>query len=364
MKSNRILQFAMYALAAFAFAFITACEGPQGPPGPAGTDGADGTNGLNGINGVDANETCKVCHNDETTVLVSKIDQFEEGKHSGGTYYDRNGECAACHNNEGFLARQTYTDEYAEAKTFTGAASAISCYTCHNIHQAYDADDWGLTYATQVTSTFFGQTSPGYDPVEFNDFGSANICVQCHQARDRGDIPAFDATAEYTITSSHWGPHYGIQGNVIHSSGGVPIVGSATYPTFGNGHAQGVATVSCTDCHMYEGNHNLEVNYESCAGCHNSADEAEDAVDALQAQVHTDMLALGKLLAAAGVMTPNLNSAETDTLGYSPKRDAVATADQAKAVYNYMVVYQDHSKGVHNKKYIQALLTNSTEAVQ
>ena len=40
------------------------------------------------------------------------------------------------------------------------------------------------------------------------------------------------------------------------------------------------------------------------------------------------------------------------------------TADQAKALYNYMVVYQDHSYGVHNPSYIRALLNNSIALVE
>lgn len=356
MRTNRILQFFTLMMCAIAFAFVTGCEGPTGPAGPNGTNGTDG---LNGINGVDANETCKICHNDDTDVLVAKGDQFEEGKHSNGTYYDRDGECSACHNTEGFLAREGFTDEWTEIQAFAGAESAISCYTCHSIHEAYDADDWNLTYATQVTKSFFGQLSPDYEPISFKDYESANLCLQCHQARDRGDVPGATSTAGLTISSSHWGPHYGVQGSVLHSSGGVNLSGNLNYPTEGLGHAGAVADVSCTDCHMYNGNHNLEVNFDACTSCHADTDW-DDQVEAFQKGIHDKMFELGALLTTQGMMTEDIESSVI--VGYEPKTGAVATAEQAKGVYNYMVVYQDHSKGVHNAKYMEALLQNSIDA--
>ena len=365
MKTNRLFQLLTLVMCAVAFAFVTSCEGPVGPAGPAGTNGTNGTDGLAGINGVDANETCKICHNESTEGLNAKQSQFVRSQHAVGTYWDRDGECAACHNTEGFLARQGYTDEYTEAKAFVGAQSAISCYTCHSLHQAYDADDWALTYPAQVTATFLGHDSPDYAQISFKDYGSSNLCMNCHQARDRGDVPAVDATTGIDITISHWGPHYGVQGNVLHSSGGVNVAGAKTYPPEGNGHAGSIADVSCTDCHMFENKHTLEINFAACVACHTDEDTAEGKVDVLQTEIHDSMFALGALLAGQGVMTINYEEDGITVAGYSPKGSrtipTTVTAAQSKGIWNYMTAYQDHSYGVHNPSYMRALLQNSID---
>ena len=296
-----------------------------------------------------------------TTVLNAKVTQFGAGAHSNGTYYNRGGECAACHNNEGFLARVDYTSA-SDIYTYAGPAeTGISCYTCHGIHQAYTSDDWALTFADQVTETILGTKSPDVASVSFKDYGASNMCLQCHQSRDRGDVPAADATDSLMVTSSHWGPHYGVQGNVLHSSGGVHIAGDASYPAFGTGHANSIADVSCMDCHMYEGDHSLAVNFDACVECHNSADEAEDAVEALHTEIHDLQFELGALLLSVGSMSEVFEDGEL--YGYAPASNKNSAA-QAAGVWNYMVSYQDHSYGVHKPAYMKALLQNSIDAVQ
>lgn len=363
MKTNKFLQFLTMAFCAVAFAFVTGCEGPEGPQGPAGTAGADGADGQDGADGVDANETCKQCHNDETTVINAVMTQFEEGAHSVGTYYDRDGQCAACHNNEGFRARIDYT-AVDDIDAFVGAASPISCYTCHGIHESYTTDDWMLTNANQVTDPILGFYSPDYDQVALLDIGNSNMCLQCHQSRDRGNVPGPETAADGEITSTHWGPHYGVQGSVLNAVGGVNVAGSASYPDQGAGAHAGLDN-ACITCHMPEANHNLEVDYATCAttGCHPTEDAAEDLQEALHDEILADRLALGALLEAQGVMAVDeVDEDGVTPLSYEPVVGA-ATAAQMRGVWNYMVVYQDHSYGLHNPTYIRALLANSIEEV-
>lgn len=230
----------------------------------------------------------------------------------------------------------------------------ISCRTCHNVHLAYDETDWSLTFADQVTETLFGYDSPDYTSYSIADYGTSNMCIQCHQARDRGNVPAADATADVTV-SSHWGPHYGVQGNVLVAQAGVHI--GTGYPTATGGHA--AIGDACVTCHMSGGNHTLAVNYDDCVTCH-SAGDAEDKTEALETEIHDLLFDLGKSLAGLGAMIPEVEG--TDTVGYEPVggySGALISADEAKAVYNYMVVYQDHSYGAHNPTYIRALLNNS-----
>jgi formate-dependent nitrite reductase cytochrome c552 subunit len=360
MKTNKFFQLLTLAICAIAFAFVTGCEGPTGPVGPQGSAGAagpagpTGPEGPQGPAGADANETCTQCHNESTLVLNAKVTQFNAGLHSLGTYYTRGGECAACHNNEGFLARVDYTAANQIYDYDGPALTPISCYTCHKIHDPNEDDGWALTWTAQVTETIFGTKSPDVASATLNDIGNSNQCLQCHQARDRGNVPAPDATGEVTTGSTHWGPHYGVQGNVLNAMGGVNV--GDGYPAQGAGAHAGLDN-ACVACHMPDGNHDLGViPFESCAatGCHTTADAAEAAQIALHDGIKAAMDAIGAKLTADGAMT----GPDATTGIYSPA-NATMTADQAKAVWNYMVAYQDHSYGMHNPDYMKKLMENT-----
>jgi hypothetical protein len=368
MKTNKFLQFLTMAFCAVAFAFVTGCEGPEGPVGPAGPQGEQGPAGPTGPEGpagADANETCTQCHNSDTEIVGAQQAQFAYSAHSGGTYYNRGGDCAGCHNNEGFRARPDYTDEWTEAASFSNPSTQISCYTCHYIHETYEAsNDWGLTYSTQVTATYFGFESTDYDQGALKDNGNSNLCVQCHQSRDPGMVPLADATGTITITNKRWGPHHGPQGNVSESSLGIRVTGTVAYPAEGNGHDNGlVADVTCIECHMPNGSHALGfadsygskvwANYAKCAECHNDEATSKAAHEALITEVTTKMDALKTLLMDQGVIGAD---------GYAIVPQDIS-ADQAKALWNYKVAYEDKSHGIHAPRYIKALLDNSIELI-
>lgn len=339
----------LLSIAFLAGAMFMSCEGPAGADG---LDGADGT------------AVCMTCHN-AGTVYAAKVDQFNESAHSLGTYYSRAGECSGCHSTDGFLARMDFTsasDIYDLALT---DQSQISCKTCHMVHAAYDSTDWALTFTDQVTESLFGTKSPEHTSYSFDDMGDANMCLQCHQSRDRGNVPSITSTANVSI-STHWGPHYGIQGNLIHSKGGIEVSGTETYPT---------ATVKhdCILCHMDGGDHTFAA--VSCNKCHGSMDET---VKTTQDEVHDRLFALGKSLTELGVMIADTESEwiwddvngvhveKIDTVGYHPAGGyggVDVSADKARAVWNYMTVYQDHSYGAHNPGYILALLKNTQAMV-
>lgn len=329
-------------LAVFAFCAIVVLSSCEGPAGPAGED---------------ASASCNACHNEKTDFTLKQT-QFYESAHSAGTYYSRGGECSGCHSTEGFLATKDFTsasDIYDLALT---EQTPISCRTCHNVHYAYDSTDWALSVSEVVSETLFGTLSPEHSSYAFGDYGSSNQCLQCHQSRDRGDVPSTTSTDPVLEMSSHWGPHYGVQGNVFHAQAGVHIEGTESYPSAPNGHAQGT---SCVSCHMHENDHRLVVNYDACVACHSSAENAEEMVATLEHEVHDLLFELGAALADKGVMTENTEGEEIT--GYSPAGGDVAAAD-ARAVWNYMVVYQDHSYGTHNPSYIKALLKNTIAAAK
>jgi len=369
MKTNKFLQFLTLAFCAVAFAFVTGCEGPQGPVGPAGSQGDQGPAGPEGPQGpagADANETCTQCHNSDTEIVGAQQAQFAYSAHAGGTYYSRGGDCAGCHNNEGFRARPDYTDEWTEANAFTNPSTQISCYTCHYIHETYTAEnDWLTTYIDQVTETYFGFNSADYDQSALNDSEGSNLCKQCHQSRDPGSVPLADADGTVNITNKRWGPHHGPQGNVAESRLGIRVAGTAAYPTEGNAHDNGLsaAAATCIECHMPNGSHALGfadsygskvwANYAKCAECHGDEATSKSLHETLRDEVEGKMSDLKTLLMDQGVIGDD---------GYVLVPIDI-TADQAKALWNYKVAYEDQSYGLHAPRYIKALLDNSIELI-
>lgn len=351
MKKIYNLLFTLLTIASFSF--LISC---QGPPGVAGSDGADGANGIDGTDGADGangNGTCLQCHNEGTSFKAKQI-QFDESAHSLGTYYSRGGECSGCHSTEGFLAREDFTSITEITELDLEDQTPIACRTCHTVHYTYTDNDWALTFYDEVTETLFGSESPDYSSTGLGDLGNSNQCVQCHQARDRGNVPGADAT-EAVEVNSHWGPHYGVQGNVLASSGGVEV--GTGYST-DNFHK---ISNACITCHMHNNSHTLEVNLEACIGCHSSTDNAETKLTLLQESIHEKLFELGAILADQGVMVEEIEDGEI--VGYAPEGGTI-NAKQAKALWNYQVVYEDHSYGVHNPSYIKKLLNNSIDLVK
>lgn len=325
---------------------FTNCEGPAGPPG---------ANGSNGINGADGTSKCMACHNEKTD-FAAKQAQFMVSGHALGTYHDRTGDCSGCHSTEGFLGRKDLTSVSEMGTLGQPMQTAIGCKTCHTVHMAYDSTDWSMTYADVVAETIFGTKSANYESTSFGDYTSANLCLQCHQARDAGSVPSITSTDSVTL-NKRWGPHHGPQGSVLYGAAAVNVPGDEAYPEVPNGHGK-LLSKSCIDCHMAGGDHTLTVSMDACKTCH---DDAKGDTEELQAEVKGLLSDLGSALVSKGVMAAIME--EGEVVGYEPK-GVKAEATLARAVYNYMLISEDRSYGVHNPSFTTALLKNTLASVQ
>lgn len=341
-------------------AFLMSCEGP------AGENGLDGMDGANGDPGNDGTAVCMACHNDGTA-YAAKVDQFDESAHALGTYYDRPGDCSGCHSTDGYLARMDFTSADEIFDLALSNQSAMSCQTCHTVHVAYDETDWALTFADQVTDPILGLLSENVTSNEFDNINASNMCVQCHQSRDPDGVPSITSTEDVSI-SHYWGPHHGPQGNILNAAGGVNIVGAASYT--GESHKH-----DCIKCHMPEGNHNLAVsNGSDCNECHGG--DVDNYMGTIQAGVKSKLISLGRTLADLGVLDPDTESetvwngtehvTTVDTVGYHAMGAGYGgygpnpvSADLGRCVFNYLIIAEDQSLGVHNPTYINALLDNT-----
>lgn len=323
-----------FFLPAITVPLLIACEGPPG---------------------ADANATCTQCHN-SGSLIVSATEQWRTSIHASGENTDRNATtCAMCHTSEGF--RECITS----GKTVTSASisnpSSIGCRTCHKIHESYDTSDWELRTKSPVQLMITGETL---------NQGKGNLCINCHQPRIPDPLPILNGSS-VTIRSGYWGPHHSTQASIIRGSGGMELSGSEAY---GNSSHTDL-TNGCITCHMAaaignkSGGHTMKIAYESygttaynfagCKECHNNTTELTSLLDAVRSETDSLLTQLAEKLREHNILTSNnqINATSNAPLELS--------SNQAGALLNYLLVKEDRSGGVHNYRYIKALLKNSIE---
>lgn len=346
MKKTRLF-FQLVGIGVFAiFLLIAGCT-KEGPTGPAGADGSDG------IDGTDGNSTCLDCH---ATEIKSNIDaQFAMSVHSSGInavdYAGGRASCAACHSHQGFVQ---FANTGAVAGDITNP-TAWECATCHGLHESFGGSDYALRLKDPV--------APIFDPAITMDLvGSSNLCANCHQSRRAEPELTNPGETTFRITSSHYGPHHGAQANVVAGVGFAEIPGSVAYPVAGS--AIHLAQASCTGCHMSEfdnnedqGGHTYNPSILACNTCH-GVEETDFNYGGVQSIVETQLETLRDELIRLGVVEWVVaDEAYEPVVGTFPMV-------QARAFFNWAGLDEDRSLGVHNPKYIKALLQNSIEALE
>ena len=326
---------------------ISSCEGPQGP---AGTDGKDGTDGTNGVDG---NVTCLACHSEGNMEAIQQ--QFAGSQHSSGAiavdYAGGRASCTKCHSHEGFVAFAAGLADQDIANP-----SAWECGTCHGLHVTFEEDDYALRLSDAISFIF--------DETVTADFANGNLCVNCHQSR-RAEPNVSDPGETFEISSTHYGPHHGAQGNVLYGAGMAEIPGDIAYPAPGSAAHM---DLSCTGCHMGEfdveenaGGHTYWPTVGSCTSCHSGLEDFD--YNGAQTEVEALLVELRDILLAQGVLTGD------EEHGYHPvnERDnpgeATFSMVQAQEFFNWIGLEEDRSLGVHNPNYVMALLKNTIAAL-
>ena len=191
------------------------------------------------------------------------------------------------------------------------------------------------------------------------DFGgTSNMCIDCHQPRR---LPPTSTDGEFEITSSHWGPHHGPQATLLEGIQGAMIPGTEGYP--GVGSAKHRTGASCVQCHMSasdggdNGMHSWKKTNEGCTGCHSSGIPTE--VGGLA----DDMETLAALLEAVTGVDENGDPVQGIIHDGHPNTGTF-TITEAEAAWNYLLVMEDASGGIHNPNYVKALINNSIEALE
>jgi hypothetical protein len=230
----------------------------------------------------------------------------------------------------------------------------VKCRACHNIHTDYSEGDWSLRTEEAVTLKLTGDTL---------DIGKGNLCAQCHQPRGNYLIPV--EGEEVTIDSDHWGPHHSTQSVIFGGLGGFEIAGSVPYKN--SDHTVEVRP-GCPGCHMAKpygsqaAGHQMGLTYErhesvrdyvaACNVDHCHDDREDFNPDGKRAEIEAYLLTLESELEAAGIL--DADEVVQGTWG----------STVAGALWNYLLVLEDGSTGIHNYQYTRALLLNSIEALQ
>lgn len=280
------------------------------------------------------------------------------------------------------------TSKVAES-TYAGHATVavVHCSTCHEVNPTTDPHVTGKAYvpgsfplrvpsAAKDQALIEKSSAVGMSTgTPAGEYGRGNVCIWCHKSRK--DVTNY-ITASNTISNSYWGPHEGPQSDIYTGKGGYQYAGkkyeNSSHQAFKNG---------CIDCHMPStagvnqgvGNHSFAPQLSSCAkgGCHTPAPTSFDVIGG-QSAVRSQLRLLRTELNKKGWLTRS-SAAPYATLSEQQLNDdefiadmpmpgsTGLTADQAGAVYNYLLVVRGSGMGVHNPLYVRQLIYDSVVAV-
>jgi hypothetical protein len=275
--------------------------------------------------------------------------------------------CVECHDSESFVRIKVKGEDPPAEDLPEHSEFGHTCTTCHDVENPTNI------LALQMTGDV---TLPAYGDVV--SAGTSAACVSCHNAR-RVNPP------EHILTSSHPGPHHGPQGDMLSGTGAFTYGG-----TFGN--SAHTAMVGCVDCHMGPdpaegdrghnevGEHTFKMHWDGdtpanpnddvlnvagCQRCHPGLDtfdipakgdyDGDGVVEGVQTEV-------GGLLELLEAELPHDEEGEISL----PAPDDIDPTDstvvgQMMANYNYHLVLEDGSLGVHNTAYAVQMLRASIE---
>ncbi len=303
-------------------------------------------------------EDCSYCHNEGThhyfpTQWKASIHaQIPHGQTRAGCY---------CHNGQLFV-------EYMKAGKQPPTTDAsdkvpISCAVCHDPHSVANPHQVRTMTATLENG------------VEISDVGTGAICMNCHHAREE----AVSYTNDFKNNLAHYGPHHGPQADMLKGTNAITF--GQDIPSSPHLYATSNA---CVTCHMFPegadslgniilmGSHTFSMtdqngndNVAACAPCHgNIGTEFSDKKFYVNGNADLDgdgvanglQIEVQGLLDTLAVRLPPLGS--TDVVV-----DSNYTLTQAQAAYDYLMVKEDRSLGIHNPEYTYGILSASLNAL-
>lgn len=314
--------------------------------------------------------SCGQCH---------AIDAIEQ-RLAGNVLYS--GTDGPLHVDEGQLNyKDSETDRIVES-SYAGHSSvaAVACSTCHDTSAASDPHLTGEVYTpgSFPLRVPAGPTDVAYlekssavgesDGTPTGAYGAGNACMWCHKSRKDVTNYAVDNT---TITSAYWGPHGGPHADIFTGKGGYHFAGE----TYSNSTHQFADSLSdgCVSCHMPGIEDNQEVGHHSfapqlsvCVQCHQTATNfdvisGQTKVKAILRDVRTALNSRGWLTRSSPYDPLTQSQLDDDDFALDNPRPNADTlsANDAGALYNYLIAARGSAYGVHNPVYTIQLLWDS-----
>ncbi len=345
------------------------CENCHGP-GSEHTQGADPNKIAISIKA----GVCAQCHNEPPR--HNEVVQWEKSLHSEAVFEVTTGsnantnnlnDCVRCHDGQGYVNFTKGLTTDARTWTEEANASRIPCATCHDPH--------GSSNSFQLRSRPEGSDTlaTGYRYTELHTLGSGATCLDCHKSRRNS------ATYVNTTVDQRWGPHLSTQGDVFLGMNAAEF----DRPYLTSPHKFAVQD-ACNGCHMTEAisdtnntnwnevsghtwklfNENTGYYHtEKCIDCHGEKSSWDDFTargdfdnDGTTESIPIEIDGLLQLLRI------NLPPKGLDSISWQMIRDS-NDINIKKAYFNYQLILNDGSKGMHNTAFEVDVLVQSIRAL-
>lgn len=379
-------------------------QGDKGDPGTVGTPGDKGDQGDKGLTGdkgdpgsLDA--SCMgACHGRN-----SIRHQYTASKHgfygieAAGDDHDESwtdtNNCSVCHNQNGqalyWAGKLNAVEPEVDAQTkdnfkygqtaykyekdgkwnfkevslsqLPGQIVQVNCFTCHKVDDSNDPHITG-SYKKGQWGFFADLTKAiiGYGNVV--NWKTGNVCASCHKNRRPPESQIAD-TGETKITSSHWGSHGSVQGDVFSGTGFFKHA-NKTYKNSSHNNFE----KACVKCHMppvaennnYP-NHSFKPHFSGCAECH--GDVSTYNINGMPGKVRTALTNLEKHFASDAIKWLAEEEGEYHVNASSTSPIVVPETEKAflGILYNVIWLVNDKSSGVHNPDLVKQLLWDAVE---
>jgi len=241
----------------------------------------------------------------------------------------------------------------------------VGCAACHDPH--------GNSNTASLRNTPAGSDTLG-NGFQYALGGAGRTCMNCHKGRRNANT-----YPNGSVNSSHWGPHGSVQTDVLLGQN----VASFGTP-FLSGNHKFATQDACVTCHMVAtvdtGNvnrdkvgghsfklHNEETGYDhtaGCTGCHGPRANFDNAFmasmdhdgDGNIESIRQEIYGLEQLL-RIWLPPVGIDSISWQLIGSNN------ILNQKKAYYNYQVIADDGSGGMHNPIFAIDVLTKSIIAL-
>ncbi len=289
--------------------------------------------------------------------------------------------CSQCHNGMQFAIVQRGDDpmDFSEWTPDDPLEDLyVSCATCHDPHNADNEKQLRIGAGDGVAIPF----SDVDDVPTIVEAGWGNICIACHNGRrDRGDYDD-----RITNGSRHFGPHGNAQGamffGIMGADLGIDAAPGSTDYEYEHPHLTWNEN-TCVSCHMYRQDyvspedpasfgHTFFPDFRNCVNCHTNwgEDQEEDFWMWVEDYEETEFEPLLQAFKDAWPAEwldedgePENRDTDPPTGVGPPRNDPVGNAYRA-ALWNYKLVEEDQTHGIHNPVFTRDLLEKAIASVQ